>query len=227
MWGVIGFLLGTGVGFLVAYLVVFRDEQAGRLREELARLKAQFEAYQGKVDDHFVKSSELFQQMTERYRDIYQHLASGAQSLCSDGLVTQRLTVPESGPFVEHRSAELQPSEAPAAGAQELEGRPEEARETTPPPAAEQEAAQKKTSPALEGDEAEMESAAPRPEVAQLHEQRRAAQEPQDTATQGPDRAEATQAAEATEAGEARETEQTAQAVQGPEEEQRAGASKG
>ncbi len=227
MWGAIGFLLGTGVGFLVAYLVVFRDERAGRLREELARMKAQFEAYQGKVDDHFVKSSELFQQMTERYREIYQHLASGAQSLCSDRLATQRLTVPESGPFVEHRSTQGRGGEAEASRGQELEGRSEEAREEAAPPQAEREAAQNQASSAVGGEEAEMESAAPRPEVAHLHEQRRTAQAPQDTAVQAPERAKATEAAEAADTAEARETTHAAETTQGPEEGQPASASKG
>lgn len=127
--GLLGLAVGLGLGFVLAYFVLLRDKRASQLQEELDRHRAQFETFRTQVDQHFVKTSELFQDMTERYRSIYEHLAQGAQSLCSDRLVTHRLTVPQSGPMVEHRSdADRQALE----GERERHTAPD--RNTEPPP---------------------------------------------------------------------------------------------
>lgn len=123
MWGVIvvAVIVGGAVGFLLSYLLGVRDRHAAKLEDELAHLKADFSDYRGKVDAHFVETSELFQDMTERYRAVYEHLATGARSLCSEGLRTQRLDVPESRPLIEPAAeqpeAESEPAPAKPQGA--------------------------------------------------------------------------------------------------------------
>ncbi|NIR58444.1 MAG: DUF1043 family protein [Gammaproteobacteria bacterium] len=131
MWsaGFIGLALGLGAGFLLAYWVLLRNKRATELEAKLQRQRADFEAYRTRVDEHFLKTSELFQDMTERYRAVYEHLAAGAHSLCTDRVTTHRLTVPESRPLVEDRSG------APSAGSSD---RP---------------AAQPETRPATEGED--------------------------------------------------------------------------
>lgn len=118
---VVGLLLGLGIGFVVAYLLVLRNRRADSLREELAAQKARMDEYRRDVDAHFVKTSELFQDFTERYRAIHDHLATGARRLCSDDLLAQRLSVVESRLLVEQRPEEAQADrgardEAPAMG---------------------------------------------------------------------------------------------------------------
>lgn len=100
---VLGVLVGLGVGFAIAYFLVLRNRRAESLRDELQAQKARFEDYQRRVDAHFVETSELFQDLTERYRAIYDHLANGARALCSEDLLAQRLAVVESRLLVEQR----------------------------------------------------------------------------------------------------------------------------
>jgi len=118
MWGVVivALIVGGAVGFLLSYLLGVRDKHAAKLEDELTHLKADFNDYRGRVDAHFVETSELFQDMTERYRAVYEHLATGARSLCSEGLRTQRLEVPESRPLIEPASEQPEvPKTEPAA----------------------------------------------------------------------------------------------------------------
>ncbi|MEM9057163.1 MAG: DUF1043 family protein, partial [Pseudomonadota bacterium] len=45
----------------------------------LVALREEFDDYRGSVNEHFAQTSALFQDMTEKYRDVYNHLAAGAQ----------------------------------------------------------------------------------------------------------------------------------------------------
>ncbi len=174
--------VGFAVGYLVAYLAVLRDQDAGALREQLARQQQEFDAHRNRVDDHFVRTSELFQDMTRQYGALYEHLANGAQSLCSDRLVTHRPRVPENTPMVEHKRDAASATTAVAGSDVE----PVEA--TTPAAATEPPATgagtdrnaehdndnmhvqERQKTEAAAVEESELESFAPRPEAAQLRD---------------------------------------------------------
>jgi len=121
MWTVALITLAVGIaaGFVIAYWLVLKNKRADQLQQDLERHQREFHEYRDHVDEHFLRTSELFQDMTRQYRALYEHLATGAQSLCSDRLVTNRLNVPDSGPMVEHKpggSADNEPAAAVSAG---------------------------------------------------------------------------------------------------------------
>jgi uncharacterized protein len=76
--GLIGFALGVGVGFLMRG----NRRRVQELEAELTTLERQFNGYRLQVTQHFRTTSELVQKMTDSYRDVYEHLAGGSQSLC-------------------------------------------------------------------------------------------------------------------------------------------------
>ncbi len=49
---------------------------------ELNELKEHFTGYRDQVTQHFMQTSSLVQTMTESYRAVYEHLATGARHLC-------------------------------------------------------------------------------------------------------------------------------------------------
>jgi len=75
--GAVGFLaVGAGLGYWLAQL---------RTRGETARadeVRQEFEEYQRKVTQHFGQTAEHFRAIGREYRDLYEHMASGADSLC-------------------------------------------------------------------------------------------------------------------------------------------------
>ncbi len=79
------FLIGTGLGSIVTYLFMSRGNSRRHLQLELDRLKENFQEYRDQVTRHFMRTSELVQEMTHSYRSVYEHLASGAQQLCGGG----------------------------------------------------------------------------------------------------------------------------------------------
>lgn len=83
-WGIsiITFAFGLGIGFLAAYLVIPRSGRIQELERDLESAQAAHKDYRDKVNQHFQKTSELFEDMTDRYRAVYRHMANSAQVLC-------------------------------------------------------------------------------------------------------------------------------------------------
>jgi uncharacterized membrane-anchored protein YhcB (DUF1043 family) len=82
--GMLGLLLGIMLGSIATYLLVARNRRTHQLQLELNQLTERFTEYRDQVTQHFMRTSELVQEMTRSYRDVYEHLASGAQHLCGD-----------------------------------------------------------------------------------------------------------------------------------------------
>lgn len=96
-WVVVCFAFGSGVllGILVAQAIGRRLDRHSDLRAELERVKAEHQAYRNEVYGHFAKTAELFQEMTDTYGSVYEHLATGASDLCEDGQLRAPLDFPE------------------------------------------------------------------------------------------------------------------------------------
>jgi len=82
--GILSFLIGIALGWIITYTLVVRHGRTHQLQLELEQLKENFRDYRDQVTHHFMRTSELVQEMTQSYRSVYEHLASGAQHLCGD-----------------------------------------------------------------------------------------------------------------------------------------------
>jgi hypothetical protein len=82
--GILSFLIGIALGWIITYTLVARHGRSHQLQMELDQLKESFRDYRDQVTHHFMRTSELVQEMTHSYRSVYEHLASGAQHLCGD-----------------------------------------------------------------------------------------------------------------------------------------------
>lgn len=91
----IALLFGAMIGMLLT-LLFERRKSGGRTVEDLQR---EMDDYKEEVGKHFATTSELFRDMTEKYRDVYNHLASGSQHLCEDAMEHARLEFAEAKPI--------------------------------------------------------------------------------------------------------------------------------
>lgn len=82
--GILSFLIGISLGWIITYTLVVRHGRTHHLQLELDQLKENFRDYRDQVTHHFMRTSQLVQEMTQSYRSVYEHLASGAQHLCGD-----------------------------------------------------------------------------------------------------------------------------------------------
>jgi hypothetical protein len=78
-------LVALAVGGVIGYLLGRSGSDAGQrqaLSSQLDAAKEELNSYKQDVTEHFEKTAELVNQLTHTYKDVHQHLASGAQSLC-------------------------------------------------------------------------------------------------------------------------------------------------
>jgi len=63
------------------------QERAESLERDLKCKQDEINHYKENVTGHFTKTAELFNTLTNDYRSIYEHMAKGAQELCSGSVV--------------------------------------------------------------------------------------------------------------------------------------------
>ena len=95
--GCLSFAIGLLLGCIAAYLFIGRNDRSRELQTELDELNQMLADYRGQVTRHFMHTSELVQEMTQSYRAVYEHLAAGAQHLCSDELEPSQVGFQETG----------------------------------------------------------------------------------------------------------------------------------
>ena len=105
--GAIGLLgAGAGLGYWLAQL---------RSRGESARadeVRQEFEDYRREVTQHFGQTAEHFRAIGREYRDLYEHMASGAGSLCDRDAADLKLSFAPKA-ILESIAEERQESPAP------------------------------------------------------------------------------------------------------------------
>ena len=74
--GVFILLVGGGVGFWVGRSGV------GGSKARVEKAEAELEDYKRSVTEHFGQTAAHFQAIGEQYRELYDHMANGAQALC-------------------------------------------------------------------------------------------------------------------------------------------------
>lgn len=67
---------GAGLGYWLAQRRL--DGKSARAEE----IERQFDDYRRNVTEHFGRTAEHFQAIGREYRELYEHMASGAESLC-------------------------------------------------------------------------------------------------------------------------------------------------
>lgn len=111
------FAVGGAAGYLAARQS--GNQYTRRLQEELEQARTALSTYRNQVDSHFQKTSELFSRMTEDYRQVYQHLAQGAQTLCGEKPELSSLNLPASNILPEAGQESAQTITLPDSGASE------------------------------------------------------------------------------------------------------------
>lgn len=79
-------VLGVVCGLLFGRATNAPYQQAQNLKDSLEQVQLEYEAYKVEVTQHFTKTAELVNTMTDNYRNVHTHLAGGAQTLCTGAL---------------------------------------------------------------------------------------------------------------------------------------------
>lgn len=91
--------VGIAIGFVLAGRTTSNPQKISDLEQQLQDLQRSHARYREEVSEHFSMTAELVQQMTDSYKDVYQHLATGAQELCSGDVASKLLPASSEGVF--------------------------------------------------------------------------------------------------------------------------------
>ncbi len=78
---IIALVAGAMIGALVYRLFSPSVKQANKIKTDLDQARGELASYKASVGQHFEKTSELINDLTQNYVRVYQHLAEGAQTL--------------------------------------------------------------------------------------------------------------------------------------------------
>lgn len=79
--GIISLAAGALIGALAYRRLAPSVRQAEQVKSDLDSTRDELQHYRKRVDEHFDKTAELVNDLTQNYVKVYQHLAAGAQTL--------------------------------------------------------------------------------------------------------------------------------------------------
>ena len=79
----IGIIAAAAVGFLFGRNFSSGEQEKNRLEAELKEKAEELEAFRSKVTNHFEKTADLFNHVSDSYQSLYDHMASGSSQLCA------------------------------------------------------------------------------------------------------------------------------------------------
>ena len=113
--GIVAFLVGAGAGALLFKLLRSDEAKVKALNLKLQELSEEHENYKSSVHAHFNSTARLLNEMTDSYRNVYQHLAKGAQNLCPD-YISSQLSLENLGkPQLPSQDEDTKPAKTPEA----------------------------------------------------------------------------------------------------------------
>ena len=74
------FLAGCGAGAVVSYVVLARTRAESKIERQMRELQEEFTAYRENVNQHFNKTAQLVNSLTENYIAVQKHLEDAADS---------------------------------------------------------------------------------------------------------------------------------------------------
>jgi len=100
---IIALAAGAVIGYLLHRYLHPEPRRNRELQQELHDLQEQQKHYRYDVNAHFNRTTELLAQLANSYRDVHNHLASGAQDLCEPGSVKVLKPLPEHSQILEEQ----------------------------------------------------------------------------------------------------------------------------
>lgn len=83
--------LGLIIGFIMARTLHPKERERKELEDQLKQSQEQTKNYQQEVTEHFLKTSELVNNLSHSYRDVHEHLATGAMRLTNTEISRQMI----------------------------------------------------------------------------------------------------------------------------------------
>ncbi|OMH30349.1 YhcB family protein [Motiliproteus sp. MSK22-1] len=101
-------LLGLVIGLIIGRSGSDR-QQCESLKSQLDSTSSELAEYKRNVSEHFTRTADLVNTLTESYQQVHHHLAQSANQLCDEELLTHRLQSPLAEQALPEQADELEP----------------------------------------------------------------------------------------------------------------------
>lgn len=88
-YGIIGLVIGLIIGALLMRFGSSKLRGQHAVQYELEKTRAELQDHKQELSNHFAKSAELLNGMTNSYRELYQHMAHSSQHLLPEESAVQ------------------------------------------------------------------------------------------------------------------------------------------
>jgi len=95
--GIVALAAGLVIGWLFSRYSGTKGVRQRRLAQQLDQMQTEHTRYQAEVNQHFMETADLIRRLNDSYRDVHEHLASGASKLCSEGDIRYELEQARTG----------------------------------------------------------------------------------------------------------------------------------
>lgn len=89
--GLLCLATGLVIGFVMARTLHPKERERKDLEEKFQQSQDQIKDYQQEVTEHFMKTSELVNNLSHSYRDVHEHLSTGAMRLTNTEISQQMI----------------------------------------------------------------------------------------------------------------------------------------
>ena len=172
----VGVMIAGVIGFALGALVMWAMDRKQSGGTSVASLKKEHEEFREQVTDHFVETAERINRLTDSYKDLFDHLSHGAETLVDDASLRERMpqvsdqevrlkrlgtqtrhaeTVAVESPKSQHRSSDEPDAPEPSGGAKAGTGAEASAKPSAAESSATQPAAETSTEPPEEASSTE------------------------------------------------------------------------
>jgi len=89
---ILGLIIGLVFGLAIGGAAVWYWQRGSDAESSLRELRAQHEALRCEVADHFVRTADLVNSLTDSYKEVFDHLRDGAERLVDRETLNERLS---------------------------------------------------------------------------------------------------------------------------------------
>ena len=80
---ILGIIIAGAIGFFAGRNFSSEAKDKARLEQEVQEKQAELDAFRNKVTSHFEKTADLFNQVSDSYQSLYDHIAKSSNQLCA------------------------------------------------------------------------------------------------------------------------------------------------
>jgi uncharacterized membrane-anchored protein YhcB (DUF1043 family) len=91
MNGMIYVLTAGVIGLLLGMLVMYLLQKKSSPNNDAQAVQEKLDEYQQQVEGHFAKTADLIDNLTESYKEVFEHLSDSAESLLTEEQIKNQL----------------------------------------------------------------------------------------------------------------------------------------